>query len=528
MTMDASRCGQVVVLAGGMGTRLAAATGGLPKALVPVSGRSVLERQLILARDHGVDRALLLLGHGADRIIDWVRQQPVDGLAIDWSVESEPLGNGGALLQTIALLESRFLVFFADQLMDFDVRRFVAHHAASGNEVSVVVHPNDHPHDSDLLEVDDTGRVTALHRPPHAPERPLRNVVNAATYVLERRSLEAIVADAPRRVDLARDLLPRMIVAGIRVGAYRSREYLKDMGTPERLAKVERDLESGVVARRLAGRPMPAILLDRDGTVNVEVGRITRPDDLALIPGIGAAINLAHAGGYLVGVVTNQPVVARGDVTFAQLDAIHGRMEMLLAESRAFVDGIYVCPHHPDRGFPGEVADLKGPCDCRKPATGLVEQAAADLELDLPRSWLVGDTTSDVHCARAAGLFSVLVGTGHAGADARFPAAAALRFPDAPTAIEFIVGRFPGLWGRITATAASVTSGARIVVKAADADEAANTARLVAEAVRRRGLPVRLDGDAPETDRGCVEVVVDVDATMGSDDLITVHPPAAS
>lgn len=175
--MRASGCSQVVILAGGMGTRLAAATGGLPKALVPVCGRPVLERQLVLARDHGVGRALLLLGHGAERIVDWLQTKPVPGLEIDWRVESEPLGNGGALLQAMAGLEPRFLVFFADQVMEFDVGRFVAHHSTSGNEVTVVVHPNDHPHDSDLLEVDAAGRVTALHRPPHPPERPLRNVV---------------------------------------------------------------------------------------------------------------------------------------------------------------------------------------------------------------------------------------------------------------------------------------------------------------------------------------------------------------
>ena len=527
--MNATACSQVVILAGGMGTRLAAATGGLPKALVPVCGRSVLERQLVLARDHGVDRALLLLGHGADRIIDWVRTRPVAGLEIDWNVESEPLGNGGALLQLLAGLEPRFLVFFADQVMEFDVGRFVEHHSISGNEVTVVVHPNDHPHDSDLLEVDAAGRVTALHRPPHSPERPLRNVVNAATYVLERRSLEVVAAAAPRRVDLARDLLPRMIAAGVRIGAYRSREYLKDMGTPERLAKVERDLDSGIVARRRAANPMPAILLDRDGTVNVEVGRITRPADLVLIPGIGEAINLAHASGYLVGVVTNQPVVARGDVTFGDLDAIHGRMEMLLAESRAFVDGIYVCPHHPDRGFPGEITELKGPCGCRKPATGLVDAAVADLQLDTSLSWLVGDTTSDVQCAVAAGLFPALVGTGHAGGDARFPADAALRFADAPTAIEFIVHRFPDFWRRSAAAAAAAMPGTRITVRAEGGDQAANAARLVAEAVRRCGLAVRLIGEPDHTadaDGSSVEVVAEVGAIASHDDaqIISLSP----
>ena len=530
MTSDASGCRQVVILAGGMGTRLAAATGGLPKALVPVAGRPVLERQLVLARDHGIARAMLLLGHGAERIIEWLETVGVDGIQIDWAVEQEPLGNGGALVQAIPSLETRFLVFFADQLMDFDVRRFLAHHAARENDVTVVVHPNDHPHDSDLLEVDEIGRVTALHRPPHGAERPLRNVVNAATYVLERRSLETVSADVPRRVDLARDLLPRMIASGIRVGAYRSREYLKDMGTPERLAKVERDLEAGVVARRLAAHKMPAILLDRDGTMNVEVGRITRPSDLTLIPGIGDAINRAHAAGYLVGVVTNQPVVARGDVTMAELDAIHGRMEMLLAESRAFVDGIYVCPHHPDRGFPGEVAALKGPCGCRKPATGLVDQAVADLDLDASRSWLIGDTTSDVECARAAGLLPVLVGTGHAGADARFPVEAALRFAGAAEAIDFIVGDFPGLWDRCTAVAAAAASCERIVVRAGASDRADNVARLVAVATRRHGREaiLRLGGGKPVGSEGPgVEIVAEVDATIGPCD-VHITPRSAS
>jgi histidinol-phosphate phosphatase family protein len=526
MRTDAGECGQVVILAGGMGTRLAAATNGLPKALVPVLGRSVLERQLLLARDQGVGRALLLLGHGSDQIIDWLRKRPVDGMTINWVVEAEPLGNGGALLQSISVLESRFLVFFADQLMDFDVRRFLDHHAACGNDVTVIVHPNDHPHDSDLLEVDDAGRVTALHRPPHTPGRPLRNVVNAATYVVERRSLEAVAESSPQRADFARDLMPRMVSAGLRVGAYRSREYLKDMGTPERLAKVERDLESGVVARRLATNTMPGILLDRDGTVNVEAGRITRPADLVLIPGIGEAINRAHAAGYLVAVVTNQPVVARGDVTMPELDAIHGRMETLLAEARAFVDGIYVCPHHPDRGFPGEVASLKGPCGCRKPATGLVDQAVAELGLDTSLSWLIGDTTSDVQCAVAAGLFPALVGTGHAGRDGRFLADAALRFADAPKAIDFIINRFAGLWHRIVAVASTAAPGARIVVQAEDGDEAANIVRLVAEAVRRRGTRVRLGCGAGVPDPSSVEVVADVVATSDAGDIqITTCSP---
>ena len=526
--MPRSDCSQVVILAGGMGSRLAAATGGLPKPLVPVCGTTILGRQLALARDSGLERAVLLLGRDAHRIIDWIAEHPVTGLRIDCLVEPEPLGNGGAVLHALPRLDSRFLLFFADQVMDFDVGRFIAHHAASDNDVTILVHPNDHPHDSDLLEVDETGRVTAVHRPPHPLDRPRRNVVNAATYVVERHSLETVAARAPRRADLARDLLPLLITAGARVAAYRSREYVKDMGTPERLAKVTHDLQDGTVAARRAANRMPAILLDRDGTVNVEVGRITRPDDLRLVPGIGPAINLAHAAGYLVGVVTNQAIVARGEVTRAELDTIHGRMEMLLAESRAFVDGLYVCPHHPDRGFPGEVAELKGPCGCRKPATGLVDQAIAELGIDQTRTWLIGDTTSDVQCAVAAGLFCVLVDTGHAGGDGRFPTATALRFPTAPAAIEFIVRSFPGLWPQCVAAADAAAPDDRIVVRAAAAGLAANAARLVAEAVRRRGLAGFLTDTASplSPDAGGITIVPEIDAAIAPDsvEFLPRHP----
>jgi histidinol-phosphate phosphatase family protein len=500
MTAAMRRPTQLVVLAGGMGTRLAAVTGGLPKALVPVAGKPVLERQVELAARHGIERVLLLLGHGAEEVVAWTRTWTGPGVEFSWQIEREPRGTGGAIVDALHALDERFVLFFADQLLDFDVGQLVEHHAAAENDVTVVVHPNDHPHDSDLLEVDDAGRVNALHRPPHAG-RLIRNIVNAATYVIEKRSLEPMVVPEGDRADLARDLLPRMINSGTRVGAYRSREYLKDMGTPERLAKVEADLATGVVAGRRADRPMPAILLDRDGTINVERGRITRPDDIELIDGVAVAIKRAHAAGYLVAVVTNQPVIARGDCTFQEVDAIHARMELLLAESRAYVDAIYVCPHHPDRGFPGEIPHLKGPCRCRKPATGLVEDAVRELHLDPAATWLIGDSSSDVACALAAGLIPAVVSTGHAGNDGRHPTHLALRFSTAADAVDFAIDVFPAVWRRCLDAVGNVRHSATLRAIGYSPEEADNLARLLALAAGRLGrrASMRLTTSTGET-----------------------------
>ena len=482
---------QLVVLAGGVGTRLAAATGGLPKALVPVGGIPVLERQVELARNAGIDRVFLLLGHGADEIIAWTESWKGRGVDFGWQVEQKPRGTGGALLDALPQLDRQFLLFFGDQLIDFDIFRLVNHHTQAANEVTVIVHPNDHPYDSDLLELDDAGQVKTLHRPPHAGHL-RRNIVNAATYVVERECLERMVVSSGERTDFARDLLPRLIAGGARIGAYRSREYLKDMGTPERLAKVEADLATGVVAGRRVDRPMPAILLDRDGTINVERGRISRPRDIELIEGVADAIKRAHAAGYLVAVVTNQPVVARGDCTVQELDNIHAQLEMLLAESRSYVDAIYVCPHHPDRGFTGEVPHLKGPCRCRKPGTALVEKAVRELNIAESETWLIGDSSSDVACALAAGLIPALVSTGHGGKDGHYPTELALRFPTAADAITFAVEVFPAAWRRCLDVVNSAAANAALRAVGNSDESAGNVARLLLLAALRLGKTASL------------------------------------
>lgn len=186
-------------------------------------------------------------------------------------------------------------------------------------------------------------------------------------------------------------------------------------------------------------RGRPAVFLDRDGTLNIEKGGVRRPQELELIPGVPEAlIALRHAGFCLV-VVTNQSIIARGQASESDVAAVHRRLESELNEAGAYLDGIYVCPHHPDRGFPGERADLKIACDCRKPATGLIERACRDLAIDLSASWMIGDQTRDVELARRAGLRSILVQTGAAGGDGQFACAADHVAPDLTRAAALVL-----------------------------------------------------------------------------------------
>ena len=234
----------------------------------------------------------------------------------------------------------------------------------------------------------------------------LSNCVNAGIHVLSSVLLDRI--DSPRKIDLDREILKPLIPSG-EIFVYRSPEYVKDMGTPERFETVKKDFLSGIVNARNLSNPQKAIFLDRDGTINKYVGFHRDINDFELIPGVAKAIKEINNSGYLAIVVTNQPVIARGEVTVSQLSEIHKKMATELGKEGAFLDAVYYCPHHPDKGYEREIPELKINCDCRKPKPGMLFQAANDFNIDLSQSWMIGDSVSDTKAGNAAGCHSILI-----------------------------------------------------------------------------------------------------------------------
>lgn len=412
---------QAVILAGGKGTRLAGRLGGLPKAMIDVAGMPLLERQIRHLVEFGVTDIMLLVNHGAEHIADFVAALGGSDLRIRLVDDGQPRGTAGAVLAALEQLSDRFIVIYGDTLINVDLRALLAAHTRARADATLLLHPNDHPQDSDIVEVDDEGWVRRFHPYPHPVGQYLPNLVNAALYVIEKRAL-APYRHAPIPSDFGRNLFPSMLDAGAKILGRSSFEYIKDIGTPKRVARVERDLRNGVVDRASLTVPQKAVFLDRDGTLNVHRGSITDAAQLDLLPGVANGIRRLNESEFRVVVVTNQPVIARGDASFAQLRHIHNKLETLLAEEGAFVDAIYFCPHHPDKGFEGEIAALKIDCDCRKPKTGLVDHAAKVMNIDLGRSWMIGDTTWDILMAERAGLRSIRVMTGDERTNGRYNA----------------------------------------------------------------------------------------------------------
>ena len=161
-------------------------------------------------------------------------------------------------------------------------------------------------------------------------------------------------------------------------------------------------------------RRQPAVFLDRDGTINEEVGYLDSVEKLRLLPGAAKAIRLINESGMKAVVVTNQSGVARGFYDEAFVEETHARLREVLRAEGAFLDGLYFCPHHPTEGRGNYLL----PCNCRKPAPGLLLQAAKELRLDLARSYMVGDTLKDIEAGARAGMKGILVRTGYGGEEA--------------------------------------------------------------------------------------------------------------
>lgn len=406
---------QAVIVAGGKGSRLGHMAERLPKALVEIGGRPLVEHQIAVAARYGIHRFLFLTGHLGDVLAERLGHGERFGVEIAFRREARPLGTAGALKDAAHLLDDEFFVFYGDIIFDLDLDRIVRFHHERNALATLVVHPNDHPQDSDVVETDGDGRIVAFHSKNRPPEGIVPNLVNAGIYLLSRRCLAEI--DNGVFGDFGLDIFPQMLRAGHVLAAYNTPEYAKDAGTPDRLAAVERDLRSGKVARRNLTHPQKAVFLDRDGVITEERGDRVTVDQVALMPQVTAALSELNKSDFLSLVATNQPGVAKGFLSDADVALVHSRIDMMLGKDHCYVHGYLVCPHHPEKGFAGERPELKIVCDCRKPLPGLLLRAAQRMNIDLGASFLVGDRTIDIAAAHNAGACGVGVRTGYGCAD---------------------------------------------------------------------------------------------------------------
>lgn len=411
---------QAVIMAGGKGTRLRSITNDeIPKPMALVAGKPILQWQIECLRDQGITNIILVIGYLGVKIQEFFEDGKRFGVDICYIEETVPLGTAGAIsLLPSFLTEDSFFLVFGDVLFDIDLSRMMEFHRQKQAKATLFVHPNSHPFDSDLVICDRDGKVHGFDSKHNVRDGWYHNCVNAGFYILDRTVCEQVPKET--KIDLEKELLSKMIEKNKSIYAYHSSEYIKDVGTVERITNAEKELKRGYIAQRSFRKKQKAIFLDRDGTINRKNGLIWREEQFELEDGVIDAIRKINQSGYLAILVSNQPVVARGLCQIEDVENIHKKMETLLGREGVYLDKICFCPHHPDKGYPEENPDYKISCHCRKPDIGMLEDCAQQFHIDLAESWMIGDTTIDIQTGKNAGTRTALVLTGDAGKDKKY------------------------------------------------------------------------------------------------------------
>ncbi len=397
---------KVVIMAGGKGTRIAEINKDVPKPMIEINNKPILEYQIDFFEKNNFKDIIIVVGHLKEVIMDYFGNGEKFGVNITYFEEEVPLGTAGSFFYLKKYIHDEdFILVNGDLIFEVDFEKMIDFHKKNKALVTLCTHPNNHPYDSAIIVTDNKQNVIKwLNK---EDERTYySNRVNSGIHILNSKILDYV--EEPKKTDLDRDILKKLVNTN-KMFAYDTPEYIKDMGTPDRYFQVSNDLRIGKVSAKNLKNKQKAFFIDRDGVINKYVGFLRNIDQFELIDDVAEGIKLINESGYLAIIVTNQPVIARGEVTEEQLNMIHNKMETLLGEKGAYIDKIYYCPHHPHKGYEGEIPELKIECDCRKPKPGMILKAAKDYNISLKDSYMVGDSENDILAGKNAKCKTILI-----------------------------------------------------------------------------------------------------------------------
>jgi D,D-heptose 1,7-bisphosphate phosphatase len=402
-----------LILAGGKGTRLKDLLAGDPKPLIKFNDDPLLAIQLRNLERDGFKKVAVLVNYEQDKIKNFISTINLT-MDIDVISDTERSGTAGAVMDIAHKCKDCFIVLYGDLLLDFNFNKFLAsHHSDSKNDCSIVVHPNNHPYDSDLVETNGSF-VSQFISKPHLPESINFNLVNAAIYcfkkdlILQMRS----IFDENEECDFGKDVFPYLVRNNCMINAYQTSEYIKDIGTPDRYINALSDYRDNKLSKKSLHNKQKAVFIDRDGTVNIHKGYITSADQIQIYDDAVNFIQHINKSDYLIFLITNQPQISMGKMSLDDFFLTQKTLETYLGELHCYFDDSYYCPHHPHKGFEGEILELKIVCDCRKPQPGMVYEAAEKYNIDIQSSFVIGDSDRDYDLAINIGAKPMILSRG--------------------------------------------------------------------------------------------------------------------
>lgn len=403
---------KVVIVAGGLATRMRPITEKIPKCMVDVNGIPLIEHQINYFKESGYTDFIFCVSHLSGLVKEYFGNGSTLGVNIKYSEEpNELLGSAGAVKLIEQCSKEAMVVFYGDNLTNLDFDKFLMFHNDKKSSFSIFLREKPENYSgSSLIMMDEENMIKTFIEKPSKEEfemyKDQKQYINNGIYIIEPE----IFIDIPKntKYDFGKDLIPKLLKSGKKMYGYCSEDFFIELG---RVEKYESFLNNFKGRERVLD-PIKAVFLDRDGVINENVKDLNTPEKFNMLDGVGKAIKLVNDSNFLAIITTNQPIISKGFLSFDVLDEIHQKMKRGLEREGAHVDAVYVCPHHPEKGFDGEIAELKIDCDCRKPKPGLILKAIREYNIDKTQSWIVGDSMSDIVAGRSAGIKTILVTQG--------------------------------------------------------------------------------------------------------------------
>ena len=396
---------EIAVLIGGKGSRVKKISKNIPKPFLKIGDKQIIEHQVgQLTR---LKKKIILISNSKYSKFHKILIKKYGHINFKVIEESKPLGTGGCLKSLQNYKSKDFLIVFGDLIFNIDFKKFFLFHKRKKSDLTLLVHPNDHPFDSDLLKINNNNQLTHFYKKPHK-RKDIGNLSLSGILIINRKILNYIKSATFQ--DFSKEIIPKLLKKKIKIFAYNTREYVKDVGTPERIELVKKQIKTRKFINGNINKKLPAVFLDRDGVINKEISGKHYQDPLKIINGAVSAIKKINSRGYLAVVITNQPAIAKGIITIAQLEKDHNKLEYFIGSKGAYLDRIYYCPYHPEKGFKGEIKKFKRKSKLRKPDNGMLLKAIKELNIDVKNSFMIGDSLVDFQAAKKTKVKFLLVG----------------------------------------------------------------------------------------------------------------------
>tara|TARA_B100000902_G_scaffold157217_2_gene153450 strand:+ start:3760 stop:5031 length:1272 start_codon:yes stop_codon:yes gene_type:complete len=374
---------QAVIIAGGKGTRLKSVLNQKPKILVNLDNKTLLDYQIDYLKSNGISSIHFCLGHGSDQVLAHLEKT---NIKYTYSVEERPLGTYGALYNSREYLEDTFFVLYGDVLTNFNIQEGYNSFIHQDSDFHLILRYTNHPEDSDLVELGEDNRVLSISRIQNK-NNSFMPIGNTSLLFSKKNSIKKTRNETP--VDIFKDFLQNNLNT-LHITGSISIDYIRDIGTKERY---ESEISN---YKKKIGKPYKVVFLDRDGTLVEDQGNENNTEKLVFKNISLDILKYLQQENFKIILISNQPGIAKGFFELKDVNIFNSHIQHNLIEMDLLpLDDIFICVHHPESGFEGEVEKLKINCNCRKPKTGLVEAAIKNHNLDKNNFIFIGDTVRD-------------------------------------------------------------------------------------------------------------------------------------